>query len=111
MDTLPATISVSIPERSKTTFLVMKTSLPFVPITGANLTVQCGDDPLPLIIGHASYDLTRGDVFVSASIPDVRRELEDGRSHRFKASELIAMLTSTGGFELDEVWDNPKPPR
>jgi hypothetical protein len=103
MDNTAAKILVTVPEPGTTTVLSMETRLPFMPPQGATLTVQCGEEPLPLIVEHVSYNLTDGGVFVSTGVPRVEREIADGRSQPLEASEMFAMLVSAG-FAITGVW-------
>jgi hypothetical protein len=103
MENTAAKILVTVPEPGTTTVLGMETRLPFMPPQGTTLTVQCGEEPLPLIVEHVSYNLTHGGLFVSAGLPIVEREIADGRSQPLEPSEMIAMLISAG-FAITEVW-------
>jgi hypothetical protein len=103
MEDVAAKIVVTVSEPGKTTVLSMQVGLPFMPPPGATFTVECGDEPLPLIVDHASYNISHGDLFVSTTLPSVERELADGRSQPLEASEMIAMLISAG-FAIAEVW-------
>jgi hypothetical protein len=113
MDNTAAKIMVTVPEPGTTTMLSMETRLPFMPPQGATLTVQCGEEPLPLIVDHASYNISRRDLFVSTTLPSVEREIAGGRCQPLEASEMIAMLISAG-FAITEVWpdeEQSEPPR
>lgn len=79
MENIAAKIVVTVPGPAKTTVLSMKAELPFMPVEGATLTVECHDnEPLPLIVEHASYNITRRDLFASTSLPPRRARARGG---------------------------------
>jgi hypothetical protein len=107
MEPTEARIAVTIPHRAKATVLVLSTRLAFIPPAGTVLTVECGDEPLPLEVGHASYNLSTDRTWVSTTVPNVERELPGGRTQRLEPPEIISMLLS-GGFVVEEIWTDEK---
>lgn len=110
MENFAATISVTIRARGETSVVTTSALLPIMPPIGAELTIECGGDPLPLIVERVTYNLTHGALYISTSLPSVVRCLPDGDSQEISPSEMMEMLIAAG-FQVTDVWrdDDPQP--
>lgn len=110
MENIAASISVVVRVRGESSVLTTTAGLPVIPPIGSELTVECGEDPLPLIVERITCNVTRREIYLFTNLPRVVRQLPDGAAQALTPSEMMRMLIAAG-FRITDVWrDDETPP-